>query len=587
MRKSITGLLLILVLICSDTVTAFALSDTDKTQQVVQTTEQTESSEDTAKKQTEEEKETESETGQNQNDDAAASTDENVGNDKTQESEIVTDEPAAKDSAIGAGNSEDEQAASQSEDIQAASLESETQLNISGIYVMDQNSYIAAGAVYSSNAEKVEFKWQYYDLTTKSWYLLKDWNSSNWYSWRPAPGAYWLYVEARTDDGAIASKCEGMQIGKDYRPYLNISGIYQQTGTDRIAAGAVYKSSDAAQFKWQYYDLSNYTWHAASDWSESNWLAWKPKKGSYWLYVEAKNAGGATANYCVGVVVSHNYEVEYVDISGIYLRNDGSYFSAGAVYETNAKKVEFEWKSYDLSTLKWSNINTWTTGNCITWKPTRGNYWLYVEAKTDTGETASKAIGVTANFGLQIKNNFTPIRGSGNSAVYPNTAQCQAAINQVGPLCTQDQKKSGVLACVTLAQFILESGYGGTDLAQEANNCFGMKISLSGNTWAGSTWDGVSTYGKYSPEDDGHGNITQEYSVFRKYACVEDSIADHSAYLTGAKNGSGLRYAGLVGEKDYVKAITIIKNGGYATDSTYIAQICRIIEQWNLTKYNA
>ena len=46
----------------------------------------------------------------------------------------------------------------------------------------------------------------------------------------------------------------------------------------------------------------------------------------------------------------------------------------------------------------------------------------------------------------------------------------------------EDMKKSGILASVSLAQFIQESGYGKTELAQNANNCFGMKCTLSGNT---------------------------------------------------------------------------------------------------------
>ena len=76
-------------------------------------------------------------------------------------------------------------------------------------------------------------------------------------------------------------------------------------------------------------------------------------------------------------------------------------------------------------------------------------------------------------------------------------------VKKMGPLFTADQKKSGLLASVTAAQFILESGYGKTDLAQGANNCFGMKRTLSGNTWAGSTWDGNSVYTKKTQEDDG------------------------------------------------------------------------------------
>lgn len=60
-------------------------------------------------------------------------------------------------------------------------------------------------------------------------------------------------------------------------------------------------------------------------------------------------------------------------------------------------------------------------------------------------------------------------------------------IAKVGSLFTADQKKSGVLASVSMAQFILESGYGKSELAQNANNCFGMKKFLSGNTWSDSS----------------------------------------------------------------------------------------------------
>lgn len=158
-------------------------------------------------------------------------------------------------------------------------------------------------------------------------------------------------------------------------------------------------------------------------------------------------------------------------------------------------------------------------------------------------------------------------------------------IAKIGALFTADQKKTGVLASVSLAQFILESSYGKSELAQNANNCFGMKKSLSGNTWAGSVWDG-SVYGKQTQEYE-NGAYKTIVADFRKYACIEDSIADHSAYLVGAKNGSVLRYAGLKGETDYKKAITIIKNGGYATSPTYIESVCNIIEKWNLTKYDA
>ena len=159
-------------------------------------------------------------------------------------------------------------------------------------------------------------------------------------------------------------------------------------------------------------------------------------------------------------------------------------------------------------------------------------------------------------------------------------------VKKVGALFTQNQKDCGILASVSMAQFILESGYGQSELAQNANNVFGMKKSLSGNTWSGSTWDGTSVYTKKTQEDDGTGKTYTITADFRKYPCVEDSIADHAAYLLGAKNGSKLRYDGLKGCTDYKKAAQLIKDGGYATSTTYVANLCSIIERWNLTQFD-
>lgn len=156
----------------------------------------------------------------------------------------------------------------------------------------------------------------------------------------------------------------------------------------------------------------------------------------------------------------------------------------------------------------------------------------------------------------------------------------------IAPLAVADMKKNGVLASVTIAQGILESGHGNSELAVNANNFFGMKCVLSGNTWTGSTWDGVSKYTKVTKEDDGTGRLYEITADFRKYQTAAESVGDHSAYLLGAMNGSKKRYEGLQGETDARTAITIIKNGGYATDTTYIDKVMRIIEESNLTQYD-
>lgn len=178
-----------------------------------------------------------------------------------------------------------------------------------------------------------------------------------------------------------------------------------------------------------------------------------------------------------------------------------------------------------------------------------------------------------------------PLLSGTQASEFANLTEEQAAA-KILEMAREDYVKTGILCSITAAQMILESGYVKTELATKANNCFGMKTSLSGNTWANSTWDGVSKVNIRTAEEYTVGNITYINADFRKYPCIEDSIADHSAYLLGAMNGNKLRYDGLKGLTDYKQAITLIKKGGYATDSGYISKICSIIERFGLDKYD-
>ena len=162
----------------------------------------------------------------------------------------------------------------------------------------------------------------------------------------------------------------------------------------------------------------------------------------------------------------------------------------------------------------------------------------------------------------------------------------QDVIEKVGPLFTADQKKTGILASVSLAQFIVESGYGQSRLSLEANNCFGIKGYPGQSTWYGSAWDGESVYNINTNEQTADGSTYVVYDSFRKYDCMEDSIEDHSAYLRSSMNGDKLRYDGIIGCTDYKKAAQIIKNGGYATAVNYVDVICSVIERWDLTQYD-
>ena len=157
-------------------------------------------------------------------------------------------------------------------------------------------------------------------------------------------------------------------------------------------------------------------------------------------------------------------------------------------------------------------------------------------------------------------------------------------VDWIGQLAAADMQTSGILASVTVAQSILESGYGKSELALNALNLGGMKAELSGNTWP-SAWDG-KIYTKDTAEQEPDGTYITIKADFRAYPSVAAYLADHSAYLASAKDGEKLRYAGIVGCKDYRKAFQILKDGGYATSIDYVDKLCAVVEKWDLTRYD-
>lgn len=116
-------------------------------------------------------------------------------------------------------------------------------------------------------------------------------------------------------------------------------------------------------------------------------------------------------------------------------------------------------------------------------------------------------------------------------------------------------------ASITIAQGMLESGNGNSDLAVYANNHFGIKCHVG--------WDGPS----YVKDDD------EKNECFRKYPSVLDSYTDHSQFLK-----SRARYASLFELKrnDYKGWAEGLKAAGYATDPKYTKRLLELIEMYKL-----
>ena len=152
------------------------------------------------------------------------------------------------------------------------------------------------------------------------------------------------------------------------------------------------------------------------------------------------------------------------------------------------------------------------------------------------------------------------------------TKEHQDFIGRVGALAAADMEKSGVLASLTIAQAILESGWGKSGLTVKANALFGIK--------AGTSWKG-KVYSAQTKECYDGATYTTITALFRAYESWAESVADHSALLTGAA-----RYKAVIGERDYKAACRAIKAAGYATDPQYADKLIQIIESYGLTAYD-
>lgn len=133
-------------------------------------------------------------------------------------------------------------------------------------------------------------------------------------------------------------------------------------------------------------------------------------------------------------------------------------------------------------------------------------------------------------------------------------------------IAVRKMKEYGIPASITLAQGLLESGSGNSNLARYANNHFGIKCHKE---WSGDT---------YIQDDDA------KDECFRKYKSAEESFNDHSYFLT-----SRPRYADLfkLDINDYRGWAHGLKKAGYATNPRYADMLIKIIEENELFLYDS
>ncbi len=142
---------------------------------------------------------------------------------------------------------------------------------------------------------------------------------------------------------------------------------------------------------------------------------------------------------------------------------------------------------------------------------------------------------------------------------------CETYVQKYYKLAIEEMHVFGIPASITLAQGILESGIGASELALKSKNHFGIKCHKD--------WNGKKVY----HDDD------EAQECFRKYRKVSDSYRDHSEFLKNRE-----RYAFLFNFKisDYKSWALGLKKAGYATLPTYADKLIKLIEDFNLSIYD-
>jgi flagellum-specific peptidoglycan hydrolase FlgJ len=146
-------------------------------------------------------------------------------------------------------------------------------------------------------------------------------------------------------------------------------------------------------------------------------------------------------------------------------------------------------------------------------------------------------------------------------------------IASIGEAAVVSHERTGVPASVTIAQAILETYWGSSRLAREANNYFGIKAQTRVGS-AGVVWFDVW-------EVIGGRNVMQS-QPFRAYDSVADSFVDHGRFFV--ENG---RYAAAMATGDDARQFArAVNRAGYATDPAYASKLIALMDRYNLYRFD-
>lgn len=153
-----------------------------------------------------------------------------------------------------------------------------------------------------------------------------------------------------------------------------------------------------------------------------------------------------------------------------------------------------------------------------------------------------------------------------------NDISIEDYISKYSSIAQSESVENNIPASIILAQAILESGFGNSDLCKRSNNHFGIKWKKAG--------DGEFVY---SLDDDYDKNGKHVPSKFRKYSSAKESFSHHSQFLKNKEDYKSLfKYTRM----DFVSWAYGLKACGYSTDKDYGVKLIKLIRRYKLDKYD-
>lgn len=156
-----------------------------------------------------------------------------------------------------------------------------------------------------------------------------------------------------------------------------------------------------------------------------------------------------------------------------------------------------------------------------------------------------------------------------------NRKLAETYINSYKDVAVQEMHRTGIPASIKLAQGLLESDWGRSDLAKTANNHFGIKC---GGKWAG------GTFYKEDDDKDKKGRLIE--SCFRSFKSPTESYMAHSDFLSDPRKEYRYGFLFDYESTDYKSWAKGLKKSGYATDPKYPSKLIQIIENYKLYEFD-